>query len=360
MKILVTGGAGYIGSHVTLRLLELGHETVVIDNLSRTSALALRRVEELTGKSVAFFRFDLLEKQRVQQFFQDQANPDGSSSIDAVIHFAGWKVVSDSASAPMAYYENNLVGSINLFQTMQQHGVRFMIFSSSACVYGAIESPMVESCRAQPANPYGSTKMIIEKMLEDCSKYHGWNVVSLRYFNPIGAHPSGRLGEVVTEDFVPNNLLPYIAQVLTGVRDKVYVFGGDYPTSDGSGVRDYIHIMDLVEGHIEALKYALHPFPTDSNARVKQGLFEVINLGTGRGISVLEIIETMREVSGNSIPLEIVPRRPGDVAIMFADTEKAARLLNWRATRTLKEMCQDLYRFQTNNPNGYTENLYDH
>ena len=335
MKVLVTGGAGYIGSHMVLCLLEAGHDVVVVDNLANSSAESLRRVEELTGRQPEFVELDLL----------DAANLDGlfaSSGFDSVIHFAGLKAVGESVAEPLRYYQNNIVGTLNLLASMDRHGVRSLVFSSSATVYGASEEvPLIEKMPLDATNPYGRTKEQIEDILTDLGAADPtWRVALLRYFNPVGAHESGRIGEDPTG--VPNNLLPFVAQVAVGRREKVMVFGNDYPTPDGTGVRDYIHVMDLAAGHLAALSYLT------SHAGVYTW-----NLGTGNGSSVLEVIAAFGEAAGKPIPFEFAARRPGDAAVSYADPSAALADLGWSAHRSLARMCADHWRWQVQNPNGY-------
>jgi UDP-glucose 4-epimerase len=335
MKILVTGGTGYIGSHTTLALLEAGHDVVVLDNLSNSSTESLRRVEELTGRAARFHQVDLL----------DEAGLDGvfaAEQVEAVIHFAGLKAVGESVAQPLRYYHNNVGGTLNLLRCMEVHGVRTLVFSSSATVYGAAEEvPMTEKMQLDATNPYGRTKEQIEDILSDLGAADNrWRIALLRYFNPVGAHPSGRIGEDPTG--VPNNLLPFVAQVAVGRRDKVRVFGSDYPTPDGTGVRDYIHVVDLAAGHLAALDYIV----------AKPGVGRW-NLGTGKGSSVLEVLEAFGRAAGAPVPYELTDRRPGDAAVSYADPGAALAELGWAATRDLDSMCEDHWRWQKNNPNGY-------
>lgn len=336
MKILVTGGAGYIGSHTVLCLLEAEHEVVVLDNLANSSHESLLRVEELSGRKPLFVEMDLLDAAGVDELF-------ASSSFDAVIHFAGLKAVGESVAEPLRYYQNNIVGTLNLLAAMDKHGVRTIVFSSSATVYGASEEvPLIEKMPLDATNPYGRTKEQIEDILSDLGEADpSWRIALLRYFNPVGAHESGRIGEDPTG--VPNNLLPFVAQVAVGRREKVMVFGNDYPTPDGTGVRDYIHVMDLAAGHLSALNYLL----------THEGVFRW-NLGTGNGSSVLEVIQAFGEAAGKPIPFEFAPRRPGDAAVSYADPSSALADLGWSAHRNLAQMCQDHWRWQHENPNGYS------
>ncbi|NWL13831.1 UDP-glucose 4-epimerase GalE [Paenarthrobacter nitroguajacolicus] len=335
MKVLVTGGAGYIGSHTVLCLLEQNHEIVVLDNLSNSSQMSLERVERLTGGGLQFECVDLLDADAVQTVL-------GRGDFDAVVHFAGLKAVGESVSDPLTYYRTNIIGTLNLLQGMQKAGVRRLVFSSSATVYGNSESvPLTEKLPLDATNPYGRTKEQIEDILSDlCAADPSWSVALLRYFNPVGAHESGLIGE--SPRGVPNNLLPYVAQVAVGLREKVFVFGDDYPTHDGTGIRDYIHVMDLAEGHLAALNYI------SSNC----GAFHW-NLGTGRGSSVLEVIGAFSAAAGKAIPYEVVARRPGDAAVSYADASAALADLGWSARRNLQQMCEDHWRWQAANPNGY-------
>jgi len=337
MHILVTGGAGYIGSHTCLALLAGGHRVTVIDNLSNSSFEALRRVEELIGKKPAFFAVDLLDKAALAGVFAASGE-----KFDAVIHFAGKKAVGESVEQPLLYYYNNITGTLNLLEIMAEHGVKNLIFSSSATVYGdPARVPITEDFPLSCTNPYGRTKLMVEEILGDV--HHAdpaWNVCLLRYFNPVGAHQSGRIGE--DPGGIPNNLMPYIAQVAVGKLQQLSVFGNDYPTSDGTGVRDYIHVVDLAEGHVKALGKLMQ----------RPGLV-TYNLGTGRGYSVLEMVGAFAEACGREIPYRIVARRPGDIAACYADPEKARRELGWQARYGLAEMCRDTWRWQRSNPEGY-------
>lgn len=335
MNVLVTGGAGYIGSHMVLSLLEAGHNVVVLDNLANSSAESLNRVEEITGKHPEFVELDLLDAVGVDALF-------ASSAFDSVIHFAGLKAVGESVAEPLRYYQNNIVGTLNLLASMNKHGVRSLVFSSSATVYGASEEvPLIEKMPLDATNPYGRTKEQIEDILTDLGAADPtWRVALLRYFNPVGAHESGRIGEDPTG--IPNNLLPFVAQVAVGRREKVMVFGNDYPTPDGTGVRDYIHVMDLAAGHLAALDYLT----------AHQGVY-TWNLGTGNGSSVLEVIQAFGDAAGKPIPFEFAPRRPGDAAVSYADPSAALADLGWSAQRGLSQMCTDHWRWQFNNPQGY-------
>ncbi len=334
-KVLVTGGAGYIGSHMVLCLLEAGHDVVVLDNLANSSAESLARVAELTGRTPEFVELDLLDAAGVDALF-------ASSSFDSVIHFAGLKAVGESVAKPLWYYQNNIVGTLNLLASMDKHGVRSLVFSSSATVYGASEEvPLIEKMPLDATNPYGRTKEQIEDILTDLGAADPtWRVALLRYFNPVGAHESGRIGEDPTG--IPNNLLPFVAQVAVGRREKVMIFGNDYPTPDGTGVRDYIHVMDLAAGHLAALDYLSS----------HEGVF-TWNLGTGNGSSVLEVIAAFGDAAGAPIPFEFAPRRSGDAAVSYADPSAALADLGWSAHRNLAQMCADHWRWQKDNPNGY-------
>jgi UDP-glucose 4-epimerase len=335
MRILVTGGAGYIGSHTSLELLNAGHDVVVVDNLSNSKAESLRRVQELTGRSVVFHKIDLLDQPALDAVFR-------SAPVDAVIHFAGLKAVGESVSIPLRYYHNNITSTLILCETMLAHGVKNLVFSSSATVYGAAEdAPFREDHALSATNPYGRTKLMIEEILRDLGQADpSFNVALLRYFNPVGAHASGRIGE--DPNGIPNNLMPYVAQVAVGKLPELRVFGNDYPTLDGTGVRDYIHVVDLALGHLKALdKLASNP-----------GV-EAYNLGTGQGYSVLEVVDAFEEVTGRPVPYQVVDRRPGDVAASFADPAKAHGQLDWSAHRGLADMCADAWRWQSQNPNGY-------
>ncbi len=335
MSILVTGGAGYIGSHTCLELIESGYDVVVVDNLSNSRRESVRRVETLTGKPIAFHQVDLLDKPALEKVF-------ASSHIEAVVHFAGLKAVGESVTIPLRYYHNNVSGSVTLFEVMAQSGVKDIVFSSSATVYGFPENvPVTEDFPVNPTNPYGRNKWMIEEILKDQhAADSAWNIILLRYFNPVGAHPSGRIGE--DPRGVPNNLMPHIAQVAVGKLPKLPVYGTDYPTPDGTGVRDYIHIVDLARGHLKSL----------DKLKQKPGV-EIYNLGTGRGFSVFELITAFEHASGVKINYEVVARRPGDVPESYADPSKANRELNWRAEKTIEDMCADTWRWQSNNPRGY-------
>ena len=338
MAILVTGGAGYIGSHTCVELLQEGYQVVVVDNLSNSSRVSLQRVEEITGKQITFYEADLLDKQALVRIFTQE-------QIEAVIHFAGLKAVGESVAKPLAYYRNNITGTLNLCEVMQEFDVRNIVFSSSATVYGnPAFVPITEDCpKGEITNPYGQTKAMLEQILVDVQVADPRrNVVFLRYFNPIGAHESGRIGE--DPKGIPNNLLPFIAQVAVGKREYLGVCGDDYETKDGTGVRDYIHVVDLSIGHVRAIE------KLKENPGVK-----IYNLGTGKGYSVLEVIHAFEQASGVTIPYRIEARRPGDIAINYADSTKAKEELGWVAKRDLAKMCEDSWRWQSNNPNGYAK-----
>ncbi len=338
MAILVTGGAGYIGSHTCVELLNAGYEVVVVDNLSNSSQESLRRVEEITGKKLTFYEVDILDRSRLERVF-------GAQQIDSVIHFAGLKAVGESVSKPWEYYYNNISGTLVLCDVMRNHGVKKLVFSSSATVYGNPETvPIKEDFPLSVTNPYGRTKLMIEDILRDMSFADPeWNVVLLRYFNPIGAHESGRIGE--NPKGIPNNLMPYITQVAIGKLPFLRVFGNDYDTPDGTGVRDYIHVTDLAVGHVKAI---------EKMDKENGGVF-TYNLGTGTGYSVLDIVHAFGKAAEMEIPYEIQPRRPGDVPTCYADPSKAGEELGWKAQRDLDKMCEDSWRWQKNNPEGYGE-----
>ena len=336
MRILVTGGAGYIGSHTCLELLNQGHEVVVFDNLSNSSEESLNRVKTLTGKDLTFYKADMLDREAMERIFSQE-------KIDAVIHFAGLKAVGESVAKPLEYYYNNITGTLILCDVMRKHGVKKIIFSSSATVYGdPAFIPITEECpKGQCTNPYGWTKSMLEQILTDIQKADPeWSVILLRYFNPVGAHESGMIGE--DPEGIPNNLTPYITQVAVGKLKEVGVFGNDYDTPDGTGVRDYIHVMDLADGHVKALK----------KFEDKPDVY-VYNLGTGHGYSVLDMIYAFSKAVGKEIPYVIKPRRPGDIATCYADPSKAKKELGWEAKRGIDEMCADGWKWQSMNPNGY-------
>lgn len=338
MTILVTGGVGFIGSHTCLELLNSGYRVVVVDNLCNSSEESLRRVEELTGKSVTFYETDILDREGLEKIF-------ATEFIDAVIHFAGLKAVGESVQKPLEYFHNNITGTLILCDVMRKYGVFHMVFSSSATVYGTPKTvPIREDFPLGPVtNPYGRTKLMIEEILRDLSvSDERWNVTLLRYFNPIGAHESGRIGE--DPKGIPNNLVPYVTQVAVGKLDHLNVFGDDYDTPDGTGVRDYIHVVDLAIGHVKAIAHM------NDEPGVK-----VYNLGTGNGYSVLDIVKSFEKVVGRPIPYEICGRRSGDIAVCYADPAKAKEKLDWQAERDLHKMCEDAWRWQTQNPDGYRE-----
>mgnify|MGYP001360168250 CR=1 FL=1 len=334
--ILVTGGAGYIGSHTVLQLLEQGYNVVVLDNLSNASAESLRRVENITGKSVTFVQGDIRDMAVLTTIFSEH-------DIDATIHFAGLKAVGESVQKPLEYYENNVYGTLTLCKAMRKHNVKNLVFSSSATVYGdPVSLPLRESmATGHPTNPYGMSKLMVEHVLTDLNKSdEDWNIVLLRYFNPVGAHPSGQIGE--DPNGIPNNLMPYISQVATKKLEKLSVFGDDYNTPDGTGVRDYIHVEDLANGHLKAL----------DRLALNTGL-DIYNLGTGQGYSVLEMIKAFEKASEKTVDYKIAPRREGDVAACYADPTKAAKELNWHAEKGLEDMCNDVWKWQSANPQGY-------
>mgnify|MGYP000868877783 FL=1 len=337
MAVLVTGGAGYIGSHTCVELLNEGYDVVVIDNLINSSKNSLDRVEEITGRKLTFYQADLLDRDAVEDIFRKE-------KIDSVIHFAGLKAVGESVSKPLEYYYNNIVGTLILCDTMRKYGVKKLVFSSSATVYGKPETvPIKEDFPLSATNPYGRTKLMIEEILRDLYVSDNlWHIVILRYFNPVGAHKSGRIGEDPIG--IPNNLVPYITQVAVGKLDFLPIYGNDYDTPDGTGVRDYIHVVDLAKGHLKALE------------KLKNGKGVLTyNLGTGKGYSVLEMVRSFERVCRKPIKYKIMPRRPGDIAICYADPSKAREELGWVAEKGLDEMCEDAWRWQTNNPNGYED-----
>lgn len=338
MAILVTGGAGFIGSHTCVELLENGHEVIVVDNLSNSCESAIFRVEEITGKTISFYNADIADKDAMNHIFEVE-------TIDAVIHFAGFKAVGESVSKPLEYYQNNISGTLVLCDVMRRHEVKNIIFSSSSTVYGEPAIiPITEECpKGIPTNPYGWSKFMLEQILTDLYVADStWNVVLLRYFNPIGAHESGRIGE--NPKGIPNNLVPYIAQVAIGKLPSLNVFGGDYDTIDGTGVRDYIHVVDLAIGHVKAIE------------KLKDnGGISIYNLGTGIGYSVLDVLRAFEKACEKKLPYTIQPRRLGDIASCYSDVNKAAHELNWRATKTIADMCRDSWNWQSNNPNGYKE-----
>ncbi|HFI0272298.1 TPA: UDP-glucose 4-epimerase GalE [Streptococcus suis] len=335
MSILVTGGAGYIGSHTVVELLKLGKEVVIVDNLSNSSILVLDRIEEITGKRPTFYELDVADKAALRSVFEKE-------SIEAAIHFAGYKAVGESVEKPVMYYENNIMSTLALVEVMAEFGVKKIVFSSSATVYGLNNpSPLVENMPTSATNPYGYTKVMLEQILRDLEvSDKEWSVALLRYFNPIGAHESGLIGEDPAG--IPNNLMPFIAQVAVGKRAELSVFGNDYDTVDGTGVRDYIHVVDLALGHIKALEKI-----SDTT-----GVY-TYNLGSGQGTSVLELVEAFEKVNGVPVPYKIVDRRPGDVATCYANADKALAELNWKTEKTTEDMCRDTWNWQSKNPNGY-------
>lgn len=335
MAILVTGGAGYIGTHTVVELLAVGQDVVIVDNLSNSSVEALKRVEAISGKSVTFYQGDILNKALLQKIFADH-------DIESVIHFAGLKAVGESVVKPLKYYENNVTGTIVLCQVMAENNVKNLVFSSSATVYGDPASlPIKEDFPTGATNPYGQSKLMVEYILADLHHSdNSWNIARLRYFNPVGAHESGLIGEDPND--IPNNLMPFISQVAVGKREQLSVFGGDYNTPDGTGVRDYIHVVDLAVGHLKAL----------DKLRTNPGLV-TYNLGTGQGYSVLEMVRAFEKACAKPLAYQIVDRRPGDIAACYADPSYAANELNWRATHTLDDMANSSWKWQSNNPNGY-------
>lgn len=337
-RVLVTGGAGYIGSHTCLELLQAGHEVVVVDNLCNSKAVALRWVEELAGCRLArFYQADVRDRVAMREVFAAEA-------VEAVIHFAALKAVGESVREPLRYYENNISGTLALTEVMAEAGVKRLVFSSSATVYGDPASvPIRETCATGPTNPYGRTKWMTEILLQDLAAADpSWRIALLRYFNPVGAHPSGRIGE--DPNGLPNNLMPYVSQVAVGRLPRLRVFGGDYPTPDGTGVRDYIHVVDLARGHLKAMDYL-----------ASGGGILAVNLGTGRGYSVLEVVRAFEEASGRPVPYDIVARRSGDIAQCWADPGLAAQVLGWKAERDMATMCRDAWHWQVSNPAGYSD-----
>lgn len=335
MLVLVTGGAGYIGSHAAVELLKNGYDIVVMDNLSNSEMEAIKRVKDLTGKDFPFYEADLLDAETMDLIFTQH-------NIDAVMHFAGLKAVGESVTLPLNYYRNNVIGTLILCEIMKKHNVKKMVFSSSATVYGNPEKvPIDESFPLSATNSYGRTKLIIEEILGDLFISDStWRIAILRYFNPIGAHKSGRIGE--SPKGTPNNLMPYITQVAIGKQEQLRIFGDDYKTPDGTGIRDYIHVVDLVKGHVKALQYVEN----------HEGV-EIFNLGTGTGYSVLDLVKSFSEATSKNIPYKIVERRPGDIGVCYANAEKAKRLLKWQAEKDLQEMCEDSWRWQSLNPDGF-------
>lgn len=337
MAVLVTGGAGYIGSHTVVELLNIGKEVVIVDDLSNSSEKVVDRIEEITGKRPKFYKVNILDEKEFEKIFEE-------NKIDSIIHFAGFKAVGESVAKPLAYYTNNLVNTLIVLNTMKKYGVRNLVFSSSATVYGDPHTcPILENFPLSTTNPYGSTKLMIEDMLRDITKADKeLNVAILRYFNPVGAHESGRIGE--EPNGIPNNLMPYITKVAIGKLEMLSVYGNDYPTHDGTGVRDYIHVVDLALGHLKALE----------KLETNPGLV-TYNLGTGKGYSVLDMVKAFGKACGHEIPYKIVERRPGDVAMCYADPTKAKNELGWEAKYDLERMCADSWRWQSNNPNGYND-----
>ncbi|HEM4279518.1 UDP-glucose 4-epimerase GalE [Streptococcus suis] len=335
MSILVTGGAGYIGSHTVVELLKLGKEVVIVDNLSNSSILVLDRIEEITGKRPTFYELDVADKVALRQVFEKE-------NIESAIHFAGYKAVGESVEKPVMYYENNIMSTLALVEVMAEFGVKKIVFSSSATVYGLNNpSPLVETMPTSATNPYGYTKVMLEQILRDVEVADKeWSIALLRYFNPIGAHESGLIGEDPAG--IPNNLMPFVAQVAVGKRPELSVFGNDYDTVDGTGVRDYIHVIDLALGHIKALE------KISTTAGV-----HTYNLGSGQGTSVLELVQAFEKVNGVPVPYKIVDRRPGDVATCYANADKAWKELNWKTEKTIEDMCRDTWNWQSKNPNGY-------
>ncbi len=335
MKILVTGGAGYIGSHTCVELLNAGYEVIVVDNLINSNEESLRRIQKITGKTLTFHKVDLLDREGLNAIFEE-------SSIDAVIHFAGLKAVGESVALPLRYFHNNVTGTLILCEVMEKYHVNNLVFSSSATVYGNPHKvPILENFPLSATNPYGRSKLMIEEILQDLFRAKkNWNIILLRYFNPVGAHKSGLIGE--DPGGIPNNLLPYISQVAVGKLAELAVYGDDYSTPDGTGVRDYIHVVDLALGHLRALE------KLDSNPGVA-----IYNLGTGRGYSVMEMISAFEKASGKTVAYKVVGRRPGDIGTCYADPTKAKQELNWSADKDLSEMCVDIWRWQFNNPDGF-------
>jgi len=339
MSLLITGGTGYIGSHTIVELLKLNKDIIVVDNLSNSSTLVLHRITEITGKTVTFIKVDICDESALNEVFEQ-------NNIEAVVHFAGLKAVGESNEIPLSYYQNNVSGSVTLFQTMAKHGVKNLVFSSSATVYGENNpAPLDETMPTSATNPYGQTKLMVENILFDLAKSDSeWSISCLRYFNPIGAHESGLIGE--NPNGIPNNLLPYVAQVAVGRLPQLQVFGDDYDTPDGTGVRDYIHVVDLAIGHVKALESLIDI----------QGC-QPINIGTGNGTSVLEIVNSFKDISGRDIPYAIVPRRAGDIGTVYADATLANTLLGWQAERNLNAMIKDTWRWQSENPNGFEKKV---
>ena len=333
-KILVTGGCGYIGSHTVLELLNKNYQVVAVDNFSNSSFESLRRVQKLTGKQVAFYEADIRDRDAMEKIFSEH-------TFDAVIHFAAFKAVGESCKLPLKYYENNISGTVTLLQVMEKYNVKKIIFSSSATVYGDPEKlPLDETCRLSTTNPYGSTKLMMENIMQDVQKADpAWNIILLRYFNPVGAHESGLIGE--DPKGIPNNLMPYVAQVASGKLERINVFGNDYDTPDGTGVRDYIHVVDLAHGHIAAIE------------QCNEAGVHIYNLGTGHGYSVLDMIHAFEKACGKTLPYQICPRRDGDIAACYACPDKAKKDLKWEAKFGIEEMCASQWKWQSGNPRGY-------
>lgn len=338
MSILVTGGAGYIGSHTTVELIQAGYDVVIVDDLSNSKATVIDRIEKITGTRPRFYQVNILDEEKLDHIFQTE-------TIEAIIHYAAFKAVGESVQNPIKYYSNNLGGLLSILKAMNKHKVQSIVYSSSATVYGTENpSPLSEKMpTGQVTNPYGYTKLMGERILKDTSKAHpNWSITILRYFNPIGAHESGLIGE--DPQGIPNNLMPYITQVAIGKLEKLHIFGNDYDTPDGTGVRDYLHVVDLAKGHVAAIQYA----------EDHEGL-ETINLGTGQGYSVLDLVQTFEKVNHLSLPYVIDPRRPGDVASCYADPSYAKELLGWQTEKTLDDMCRDSWHWQESSPHGYDE-----
>lgn len=335
MAILLTGGAGYIGTHTSIELLNAGYEVIVVDNLSNSKYEAINRVEELTGKKVAFYETDILDRVSLDFIFNQH-------QIDSVIHFAGLKAVGESVDIPLKYYLNNVSGTISLCEIMAKHNVKSLVFSSSASVYGTPETvPIKEDFPLATTNPYGRSKLMIEDIFRDLYiSDNEWQIALLRYFNPIGAHTSGRIGEDPND--IPNNLMPFITQVAIGKREKLSIFGNDYPTPDGTGIRDFIHVVDIANGHLKALE----------KIKTQKGV-EAFNLGTGKGYSVLDLINAFEKVTGLKVPYQFTSRRAGDIGTCYANPEKSNRELNWKAEKDIEDMCRDAWKWQKLNPNGY-------
>ncbi len=332
MKILVTGGLGFIGSHTTVELLNEGFEVIIVDNLFNSQESVLDKIKEITGKDVKFYKYDITDKEKVEEIFSE-------NDIDAVIHFAGYKAVGESVKKPLMYYSNNLISTITLLEVMKEHNVKRLIFSSSATVYGDAgdKAYYEEMGRGKTTNPYGTTKAMIEKILEDLSASdESWNITLLRYFNPVGAHESGLIGE--SPNGIPNNLMPYIMKVASGELEILNIFGDDYPTKDGTGVRDFIHVVDLAKGHVKALQNA------------PEGL-SVYNLGSGTGVSVMELVKAFERVNDITVPYRITERRAGDLAVIYADSSKALKELNWKTEKTIDDICKDAWNFQKKTKN---------